>query len=134
MQDRSWAMDSSTLIIARGCIKNIEREFGTKLRLSDPEFLNNIGHYAKKTHSSKTVMMCSKLARETGMSGEWNIEDETPDVEDVKAEVKSNVTPIKPQVDIDPSERVEYRGKQYSRFNDSGKEFKGLYRGQARYA
>lgn len=138
MQNENWALSSSNLIIARNCIKLIESEFGERLRLSDDTFLFKLGRYAKKTRSSRTLMMCSKLAVATGEDNLLEVADSMlkgkPAAEQTQNKA-SPTTPDKPAATniANSSEKVSYRGKEYARYNQAGLEFKGLYRGQARY-
>lgn len=135
MSDRSWALNSSFLIVARNCIKLIEGEFGVKLMLADEAFLQKIGHYAQQTRSARTLMSCTKLASFDGVeiSGLEGIEIKAK-VEQAKS--TDNVTTLKPKQApaINMTDRIQYNGREYSRFNESGQEFRGLYRGAARYA
>ncbi len=135
MQNENWALSSSNLIVARNCIKLIESEFGEKLRLSDESFLIKLGRYAKKTQSSRTLMMCSKLATATGEENLTNLtqsalKGKSKQPNTATAQPTSKRTLASPKTE----NQIEYRGKHYAKFDNAGKEFKGLYRGQARYA
>jgi|GEM_PF-4537066 len=134
MQNENWAQSSSNLIVAKNCIKLIEGEFGEKLRLSDASFLIKLGRYAKKSRSSRTLMMCSKLAIITG-------EESLRGLADSALKGKQQETTLTPKASTKAPLKVKtlnaqiiYRGKQYAKYNAAGLEFKGLYRGQARYA
>lgn len=132
MQTTHWTANSANLIIARNCIKFIEQEFKIKLRLSDPDFFKNIGYYAKQTTSNRTLMLASKLAHAAGLKEPWQHPSDPI--------ISARQTIVRPaqKSAAPPPENIEnhikYRGKHYSRFNDQGQEFKGLYRGQPRYA
>ena len=50
-------------------------------------------------------------------------------------DISDTLRAVDPEISVaNPDEKVIYKGKHYSKYNADGKEFKGLYRGQARYA
>ena len=141
MSNKTWLLNAVAIKSARSCIKIVEEELGIRLTLSHPDFIALLGEYSELTDSPELVDAVKELM---SFAGEDDMVPKTP-----TGMNKSKVIPIS----SDPSynknnnmgvnrrtehperrdEFVSYNGKDYSRWHD-GKEFKGLYRGQPRYA
>lgn len=135
MQDKSWMLNPTAISQARNCIDIVQKELGVKLKLSHPQFLELIVEYIELTDSQELADAYNGLAAFSNS----NLQAVEPRV--VKAKVTSiapkeplvNRNAIKEASDMHPEDMVEYHGKFYRRFSGDA-EFKGLYRGQARYA
>lgn len=119
MADRSWMLNPAAIGAAKKCINLVEEELGIKLKLSHPEFLSMIGEYAELTESGALSQAFEELAVFAGN----------------QAPVLSKVVQM-PLAERSQAagDTVEYKGKEYPRYDEQGREFKGLYRGSARYA
>ena len=131
MMDKNWLLNPTAISQARCCIKIIQDELGVKLKLSHPQFLELIVEYIDLTDSQQLADAYNELA---GFAG--------PDLLDRKVvKLRADVATHAPSAPVEAAaisqeqqkETIEYQGRQYPRFSDCG-EFKGLYRGQARYA
>ena len=133
MTDKNWMLNPTAIAQARSCIAIIKNELGIKLRLSHPQFLQLIFEYIDLTDSEELAEAYNVLASYA--------DSKLPTVKlgSRKATVTSIAAKSQPveinsqmSVAVDRTEMVEHRGKLYPKFSENG-EFKGLYRGQARY-
>ena len=131
MTDKNWMLNPSAIAQARSCIAIVQAELGIKLKLSHPQFLELIVDYIELTDSEELAIKYSALSsfadipvpQKAVISNKKVTEIETP-----LTQAKAKPAPNKAEIEM-----VEHRGKQYPKFSEGG-EFKGLYRGQARYA
>jgi len=135
MSDRSWMLNTNAIRTAKECIGIVKDELQIKLTLSHPEFMELLHSYVELTDSKRLSDAYTRLA---SMAGAGNVGSNTS--KGVKPEQK--IIPISESVDAKhvaggapllEDEMVEYNGKLYQRWLN-GMEFKGLYRGQARYS
>lgn len=132
MTDRNWLLNPTAVHAAKACIAIIQDELGIKLKLSHPQFLEMIQEYVELTESDKLQEAYIPLATMAGI--------DTKKAQILKAQNKVVDIPVvhkqavsAPVVE-EQYETVTYNGKLYRRYSEDGLEFKGLYRGQPRYA
>jgi hypothetical protein len=130
MADRDWMLNPTAIKAARCCIAIVQDELGVKLTLSHPQFLELLKEYVELTDSGELQEAYNRLINYAGTEAHhFKAETEKP-----KAKVSKIRNDVATQpIHTDDDEFVVHKGKAYKRF-DNGKEFKGLYRGQARYA
>lgn len=141
--DKSWLLNPKAIQAAKRCILLTEQELGVKLKLSHPDFLTLLCDYCELTDSEALAEAFNTLIDMAG--------DDVRKALSFKAE-PVKVTPINKAVEFFSSEppvvndklasestpeptdeMIEYSGRSYQKWKD-GLEFKGLYRGQPRYA
>ncbi|NRB36936.1 MAG: hypothetical protein HRU20_00550 [Pseudomonadales bacterium] len=134
MTNKSWLLNPAAIAAAKICILQIEEELDIKLRLSHPQFLQMIKDYCELTES---------LALTEAYQALKVFADES--LEDTTKALPKKIIKIKPSMAIESDhhspdhskkqdEMVQYKGREFHRYDEDGQEFKGLYRGQARYA
>jgi hypothetical protein len=123
MQDRNWMLNRSAIGAAKLCVQVIQDELGVKLKLSHPDFMELIAEYCEMTESESLVAAYQELSQYAGVSTSDNVVPIVKDMVEINA----------PATKEDERETVEFKGKEYLRFDQSGREFQGLYRGAARY-
>lgn len=152
--DKSWLLNPKAIQAAKACIHIVEQELGVKLKLSHPDFLNLLYDYCELTDSEQLIKAFKILISMAGVEVKQELLKNHSETN-----ASSRVTPISkanPDISVDEtpssSERLEqiltqspkkksendteyisYQGKRYQRWQDE-REFKGLYRGQPRYA
>ena len=144
MGDKEWLLNANAIKKAKTCINLIESELDIRLKLTHPQFREMIKDYAELTDSrelQKAYLELSQLAE----SGSESIpilrkkvvnmphfgETEPGPAPKARAVTHSELA-LRNEGTVE--ETVKYKGKVYPKYNDSGLQFKGLYRGQARYA
>ncbi len=131
MTDKSWLLNVEAIAAARKCIVIIQEELGVRLKLSHPQFLELIKDYTILNESKNLERAYLELAAYARGSGNSKYLLKKPDnIVDIN---KPDYSTRKEKTKTS-SETVEYQGKKFPRFNDDGKQFQGLYRGQPRYA
>ena len=128
MNDKSWLLNPTAINAAKNCILIVQKELGVKLILSHPEFLDMLKQYVELTDSKELESAFHDLISFAG----FNASHLEPNAKKKKTVVNSAEKTQK-AARVDDEEYIVYRGKAYKRFNN-GLEFKGLYRGQARYS
>lgn len=113
MSDRGWLLNHSAIAAAKVCIQIVQRELGVKLKLSHPQFIELLSDYCELTEASDLLVAYQELM--------------------VFADGEPEAV-VSPKSSVIQDESVAYKGKSYPRFDEQGREFKGLYRGGARYA
>ena len=159
MNDKNWMLNPSAIRAARKCISITQIELGVSLKLSHPQFIEMLVEYAdltdstelqeslvelmtfynqyhpeeakkhqerKRTASSISIPVEESLKKYIREAGEPVAMDEIPVLQAVGAEAMAETAGR-------TSEMTMYNGKAYPLYNDAGKKFKGLYRGQPRY-
>ncbi len=66
MNDREWMLNPQAIRLAKKCIALIKEEFGEKLTLSDPMFMQNLHQYVD---ISKTRSLGTAYSRLLSMAG-----------------------------------------------------------------
>jgi len=139
MANKDWMLNPTAISHARNCINIIQAELGVKLKLSHPQFIEMILEYVDLTESDALSEAYTALVGLAG--GEIaSIQEHSNNVAELpitKSTQSYTQTPAQPDAAAaNPAEQemIQYKGKQYPRYSDDGGEFKGLYRGQARYA
>ncbi len=140
MDNKEWLLNAAAIKSARQCIKSVEKELGVRLKLSHPDFLSLLSEYAELTDNIelKSNYAALKQYSDHEENGELVQEVVVPFSNTVKVAyqntAKVNKTSQKVEIHDAPSpEKIVFHGKEYIRWKD-GREFKGLYRGQPRYA
>ena len=128
MNQKSWLLDPTAIKAAKKCILLVQEELGVKLVLSHPEFLEMLKQYIELTDSEALEAAYHDLISFAGL----NASHLEPNAKKKSSIVNSQVANSQASR-VDDEEYVVYRGKAYKRYHN-GLEFKGLYRGQARYA
>ena len=141
MSDKNWMLNPTAISHARVCIAVIQEELGVKLKLSHPQFLEMIKEYIELTDSVELASAYNVLASMAGSQLDAVATAPQKVVNLNPPNAKPVDTPVVAATQVAPApvntnsqqEMIEYKGKLYPRFSDEG-EFKGLYRGQPRYA
>lgn len=122
MNDRSWLLNTSAISCAKTCIKIVQREFGVKLTLSEPRFLEIVekvnGHLDSPDLDAAYKQLIEFEAHAHKTTPTEQLHALGSSLHDTYASIR---------------EKIEFHGKEYPRFDETGKEFKGVYRGNARY-
>ena len=116
---------------ARSCIAIVQAELGIKLKLSHPQFLELIVDYIELTDSHELANEYSALSSFANIPVPQKAVISNQKVTAIETPLTQAKTT--PSTSLSEEEMVEFRGKKYPKFTEDG-EFKGLYRGQARYA
>ncbi len=116
---------------ARSCIAIVQAELGIKLKLSHPQFLELIVDYIELTDSRELASEYSALSSFANIPVPQKAVIPSQKVTAIETPLTQAKTI--PSTSLSEEEMVEFRGKKYPKFTEDG-EFKGLYRGQARYA
>lgn len=133
MNDRSWILNPSAIMAAKKCINIVHEELEVKLKLSHPNFMELLAEYCELTDSAELTKAYFALAAFANGDSESGTVVPLPVAKSAASAIKENQD--LPQINEKPvSESVSYKGKTYSRYDEQGAEFKGLYRGSARYA
>ena len=132
MIDKNWLLNPTAIHAAKDCIHIIQTELDIRLKLSHPQFLEMIQQYIELTESENLQNAYLPLAELAGIHRHKAriLDNSHKKVVDMPSSHK----PVTPRNENPPTdETVSYHGKLYQRYQD-GLEFKGLYRGQPRYA
>ena len=137
--NKEWLLNPVAIRKAKECIVIIEKELGVRLKLTHPNFLEMINEYVELTGDVGLKDSFTQLAAMAGIDVETPVVQKTSDkvvphprmmaVTRPSAEIPT----LTSSLEIDKSETVDYKGKTYPKYNDTGKTFKGLYRGQPHY-
>ncbi|MCL6414080.1 hypothetical protein MIB92_00320 [Aestuariirhabdus sp. Z084] len=121
--DKSWLLTSKAIRAVRECAKIIESERGVKLRLSEPEFLQQL---VESVNMSRNECLHSAFIDLVSLADKEQRDELLAGITSAPAQPESQlVVPGHP-------EEIEYLGKRYPR-RQAGKEFRGLYRGRPAY-
>lgn len=159
-KDRSWMLNPNAISAARKCIQITQIELGVSLKLSHPQFIDMLGEYADLTDSkelkdSVVELMTYYNQRNPAQSGKTL--EKKPSPADIKLSGESSIkkyireagepgyTAQNQTYQAAAGDGIHYAssrqgeitmcgGKEYPTYNQDGKKFKGLYRGQPRYA
>ena len=129
MKDKSWLLNPAAIAAAKSCIQAIESELSIKLKLSHPQFEEMIQEYCELTDSATLISAYQEL--KVFSKGVVSMTESQQKVVTLKKSSTANSAYQKIEAEDDS---IVFKGKTYSRFDEQGLEFKGLYRGQARYA
>ncbi|CAA0091027.1 Uncharacterised protein [BD1-7 clade bacterium] len=121
MTDKSWLLNHAAIKAAKTCILLTQSELGVKLTLSHPDFFELLTSYVELTDNDALRQAFDELAKYADSSARSAAE---PIAKAPEPQIANNDS---------GSETIIYKGKAYQRWNE-GLEFKGLYRGQPRYA
>lgn len=132
MKDKSWLLNASAIAAAKKCIVAIERELGIKLKLSHPQFLDMVDAYSELTESVEIKQFKEELYAFANVP--VVVESTKNKVISFSRRRKALKRGYGSVCDSDNMEMITVRGRAFPRFDEKGNEFKGLYRGQARYA
>ena len=131
MTDKNWMLNPKAIAQARSCIAIVQAELGIKLKLSHPQFLELIVDYIELTDSHELANEYSALSSFANIPVPQKAV--IPNQKVTAIETPLTQAKTTPSTSLAEEEMVEFRGKKYPKFTEDG-EFKGLYRGQARYA
>ena len=129
MKDKSWLLNPAAIAAAKSCIQAIESELSIKLKLSHPQFEEMIQEYCELTDSATLISAYQEL--KVFSKGVVSMTASQQKVVTLKKSSTANSAYKEIEAEDDS---IVFKGKTYSRFDEQGLEFKGLYRGQARYA
>jgi len=146
-EDKQWLLNAAAIKAARSCIICVQQELGIRLTLAHPDFLNLLSEYCELTDSSTLHESYATLIKFVGLErlNTRRTESQKPMVKKQARSISNKVVlksgnvsslnneEVKTQKKL-VDEFVTYKGKKYKRWNDEGKEFKGLYRGAPRYS
>ncbi len=142
MSNKSWMLSAAAIKVAKECIKTVEIELSVRLSLTHPDFLQMLNDYAELCDSEQLVRHVQALNRFAAGTAATQAKSSVVELKatgtdhktvSVPASAAAPLPPAPPQASQEPADRVQYKGKSYPRFMD-GKEFRGLYRGQPKYA
>ncbi|MCG8611454.1 MAG: hypothetical protein MI864_13045 [Pseudomonadales bacterium] len=143
MSDKNWMLNPSAIRAARTCIQITQEELDIKLKLSHPQFIELLGDYVELTESDELLQAYEELlnfAGETFVRKTQKVRSIDSARNNVAAftgkSAESSTNAPNEYADAqkqDMDELIEYCGRTYRRF-EGDLEFKGLYRGQPRYA
>lgn len=123
MNDRSWLLKPAAITCAKNCVRIIRTEFGIKLNLSDPLFLEKV----ERVNHHIPLPALKKAYEELAQHAAGHIHQSPAEkLHALGASIQDAGHSL--------MEQIEYHGKEYPRFDEHGKEFKGVYRGSVRYA
>ncbi|MFL0800203.1 MAG: hypothetical protein K6L81_09915 [Agarilytica sp.] len=131
MADKSWMLNPKAIRQAKECIHLIKELAGVKLKLSHPDFVQQLHEFVESTGSAQLGEAYARLISMAGVG--FVVQNLKP-----RYDADSEFAPMKQAVgDVvsmgDSSATVEYSGKMYPKYR-SGLEFKGVYRGQPMYS
>lgn len=129
MSDKNWMLNPTAIAHARVCITIIQAELGVKLKLSHPQFLEMIKDYIELTDSAELANAYNALVAMAG-SELGSVTTEPQKVVSLKPQTSA---PASAAAASNNEDMVEFKGRLYPKYSEDG-EFKGLYRGQPRYA
>ncbi len=128
MADKSWMLNPKAIRHANECIRIIKEKKGVRLKLSQPDFLQQLHQYVEIIGSRK---LGDSYAGLLSMAGVGNVLRNL-EAEPAQAVVAQPMAVGAETVAQFPDETVHVGGKDYPRYRN-GREFKGLYRGIPRY-
>ena len=130
MNDRNWLLNNNrALACTRRCIQIIAKDAGIKISLADKDLLEKIGAVNKSIDSPQLEANYKQLLKHAGVS--------TFDANETMHQIGEKLHDVGEKLQGASRtliESIEYHGKEYPRFDDQGREFKGVYRGAVRYA
>ena len=132
MTDVSWMLGVKAVAAAKACISVVEHELNVRLRLSHPNFLQQLSEFAALTDSVELKRSIVQLAQYAPRAARATLCGERCDMtapDDGPLPVAEAFTDADDDL-VD--EMIVYKGVEYTRYRD-GLEFKGLYRGQPIY-
>lgn len=131
MSDKSWMLNPKAIRQAKECINLVRVMTGAKLKLSDPNFIQQLHEHVESTGSRDLGEAYARLISMAGVGfivhnlrPKYSAELEDMPVQQV-AGAELSV--------LDRAATVEHFGKLYPKYR-SGLEFKGVYRGQPMYS
>ena len=138
-------LNAKAITAAKKCISVVESELGIKLKLSHPDFLELLVEYAELNDSQELQSALAVLAQfapanvQAGLTGTdsatkiVNLEPRSLFMRQDKSQAQKSAPVQAATPSLEGEATVLFKGKMYPRYRD-GMEFKGLYRGQPRYA
>lgn len=132
MNNKEWLLNAAAIKAARMCIKSVQNELGVRLTLSHPDFFNLMTEYTELTDCLELKRNFEILQQYVDDSGAEPTETVVVPFSTKVAAQDIGVTNIRQQTAL-AVEKIVFHGREYNRWKE-GREFKGLYRGQPRYA
>ncbi|MFT7560860.1 MAG: hypothetical protein ACI93R_002783 [Flavobacteriales bacterium] len=138
MNNRNWLLNAAAIRAARACIKAVEKELGVRLTLAHPDFLELLGEYSELTDSAVLKKAVLDLTAHAADKPRCTPKSKVVSISSFSASIEVSASGYagdnrRTEFPNRREELVAYHGKDYHRWHN-GCEFKGLYRGQARYA
>lgn len=126
MADKSWMLNPKAIRSANECIQIIKEKEGVRLKLSQPDFLQQLHSYVDRIKSRKLGEAYSNLIAMAGVGNVMRNLDQEPAQAVIAQPMAVGAE------HFDGGETIELNGRSYPKFRN-GREFKGLYRGVPRY-
>lgn len=136
MADKSWMLNPKAIRHANECIHMIKKHEGLRLKLSQPDFLQQLHTYVEKLKLPELGEHYSQLLSMAGVGNVLRNLEKIPAKSVVAMPIAAGDYVRREQLDTparNDDETVNVNGHAYDRYRD-GLEFKGLYRGNPRYA
>ncbi len=131
MADKSWMLNPKAIRHAKECINIIRELTGDKLKLSHPDFVQQLHEYVETTGS---IQLGEAYARLIAMAGVGYVLQNLKPKHEMEEEYVPYRRVVGDTVGLDESSStVEFHGRVYPKYR-SGLEFRGVYRGQPRYS
>lgn len=127
MADKSWMLNPKAIRRANECIQVIKELEGVRLKLSQPDFLQQLHSYVEKLKSRKLGESYSHLISMAGVGNIMrNLESEPAQA------VIAQPMAVGAEMMGGDIEMVNLDGQAYPKYRN-GREFKGLFRGVPKY-
>ena len=128
MTDKSWMLNPKAIRQAKECIQLVRVMPGVKLKLSDPNFIQQLHSFVETTGSRDLGEAYARLISMAGVGA--IIQSLAP--RDFQDESYQQAAGDELSV-LDQAATVDHFGKRYPKYR-SGLKFKGVYRGQPMYS
>ncbi|WP_096085726.1 hypothetical protein [Agaribacterium haliotis] len=122
MADKSWMLNPKAIRHANECIHIIKEKQGTRLKLSQSDFLQKLQHYADTLHEKDLSRAYSELVAMAGVGSDI----EAMPAKAVVAQASGN------SLSRTHHEMIEVNGQMYPKYRN-GQEFKGVNQGIPNY-
>ena len=132
MADKSWMLNPKAIRHANECINLVKKYEGLRLKLSQPDFMQQLHIYVEKLEMAELGEHYSHLLAMAGVGNVLRNLDSIPAQSVVAMPVAAGDGTAHDNGATN-DESVYLNGHSYDRYRD-GLEFKGLYRGSPRYA
>jgi len=133
MADKSWMLNPKAIRHANECINIVKKHEGLRLKLSQPDFMQQLHAYVEKLEMAELGEHYSHLLAMAGVGNVLRNLDSIPAKSVVAMPIAVGDGFAHDDHAATNDELVNINGHSYDRYRD-GLEFKGLYRGSPRYA
>ena len=128
MIDKSWMLNPQAIRHAKACIQIIRERKNIKLKLSQPDFFQQLDSCSRNIRSAELLAAHHQLM---AMAESYTGESKQPANVVPLTKRKNTAAKMVAQA-VDSIETVAFGGKHYPKWQ-AGKAFHGLYRGQPHY-